>query len=104
MVATAAVVAGMRWRRWTCAVAAVVDMPSVVAATRALPAAVRASHQRQTGDIPFVCCVKVAHHKLADQSIYGRPHSREQCRRPNDAAQCNRERNAQCKREPKPQI
>ena len=67
----------------------------------------REPHQCQTGDIPFIripfsripfICID----ERAWQSNYGRPHSGEQFRRPKDAVQFNRKRNAQ--REPKPQI
>ena len=94
------------WRTWLAAVdmAAAVDMLAAVAATRALPAAVARVTSAPDRQYPVRLRVKVAHDKLAHQSIYRRAHSREQCRRPNDAAQFNRERNAQCKREPKPQI
>ena len=87
---------GMRWwwrtccrrrRRWSCA--------------RWRRRWWRASHQRQTGNIPFDGTAK-----FARQTDLRGKHSGEQCRRPNDAAQCNRECNAQCKpdRKSKPQI
>ena len=87
----AAAVAGM--------VAAVADMPAAVVAMRALPAAVARVTSAPDRVYPVRRCAKLTH-----QSIYDRPCSREQCRRPNDAAQCNRERHAQCKRTVNPNL